>query len=188
MALESRFAPALSTVTVIAATIAAMAPTSATAGDDLALSVDAMAWLAGAWEGVGPNNYDGAEQTIAFWTAPAEGVMSWTFRYRTPENGHVHFAFHVVENTEDGVFSRGIHYGHDFKNYEDIHWTYKMTSASDTEIRFACIANCRGAKTLSFLRDGDNAFLEQYELEDETKPTAIFKYKRADRRRPSHIW
>ena len=164
--------------TLLAGLIVAIAPTTVSAEEAGDLNINAMAWLAGTWEGAGPNKYDGEEQTIAIWTAPVEGIMSWTFRYTTPENGHVHFAFHVVENTEEGVLSRGIHYGHDFKNYEDIHWTYKMTSASDTEVKFVCVENCRGAKTLSFLRDGNNAFLEKYELEDETKPAAVFRYQR----------
>ncbi len=153
--------------------------TGTVSAKDDKLSINDLAWIAGTWEGMGPDDYTGKEQTLAIWTPPKEGVMSWTFRYHTPKNGHVHFAFTVIEETDDGVFCRGIHHAPDFGNYEDTHWTYRMVSASNTEVRFECVENCRGAKALSFERTEDGRMLEKYELEDETRSPSVFRYRRA---------
>ena len=148
--------------------------------DDI-LSVNDLSWIVGTWEGFGPDDYSGAELTLSILTAPIEGVMSWSFRYHTPKDGHVHFAFTVIEDTEDGVIMRGIHYARDFRHYEDTHWIYRMTTVSATKARFECVESCRGAKSLTFEMIEEEIMIHEYELTDKTKPPSIFKYKRASR-------
>ena len=168
----------LKAILPIAAILGLCATSVSHATDNAAPSITQLSWIAGTWEGDGPNHYDGSERSIVFWTAPVEGVMSYTFRYHTPENGHVHFAYHVIEETEDGVFLRGIHYGRNFENFEETHWTYKMTDASATKSHFVCLENCRGAKDMTLELINENAFVQTYMLEDETKPPAIYTYAR----------
>ena len=168
----------LKAIIPIAVILGLLTPSAGQASDNQPLSINQLSWLAGTWEGDGPTHFDGSERSVVFWTEPLEGVMSWTFRYHTPENGHVHFAYHVIEETDEGVFLRGIHYGRNFENFEETHWTYKMTDASATKAHFICLKNCRGAKDMTLALTNENTFVQTYLLEDETKPPAIFKYAR----------
>ncbi len=163
---------------ITAAAISALAfPVSAQTSRPFTL--DAIAWIAGSWEGVGPNSYDGSEQVLSTWTPPKQGVMSYTFRYNTPADGHVHFAFHVLQETDEGVMWRGIHRAPDFTTYEDTHWTYRMVEADGNTVKFECLSGCRGAVSLTYEMKESGELQEQYKMLDETKPLSIFKYTRA---------
>ena len=165
------------TLFAAAALAALIASNLALAQEGGPLSVNDLSWIAGTWEGLGPDDYSGEEQALAIWTAPVEGVMSWTFRWHTPGNGHVHFAFTVLEDTDNGVLSRGIHHGRDFRPFEDARWMFRMTAASDTEVSFECIENCR-VKSLAFELTEEGLLLEKYRPLDETQPLSVFRYRR----------
>ncbi len=165
------------TTWVVMALVLGIASIPAEAQKDATPGLDDLAWIAGTWEGLGPDDYGGTQRALAIWTAPLEGTMSWTFRWHTPENGHVHFAFTVLEETDDGVFSRGIHHGPDFEPYEDAHWVFRMTAAGETRVTFQCVENCR-ARSLILELDEDGLLFEKYQPLDEAKPLSIFKYER----------
>ena len=154
------------------------ATTRVVAGDISGFTIDDIAWLAGSWKGVGPDDYSGKEQVIAIWTAPVEGVMSWTFRYHTPEDGHVHFAFTVIEAADGDVFSRGMHHGRDFETYEDRNWVFRLQSVTQSSAVFSCVSDCRGIKSLSFELKPDGTLLETYELNDPNAELSVFRYRR----------
>jgi hypothetical protein len=63
------------------------------------LSTSDIAWLSGHWEGVGDDGKTKGK-ALSIWTPPVEGSMSWTFRWHQAEQGHVHFAFSLLEETD----------------------------------------------------------------------------------------
>ncbi len=106
------------------------------------LSTSDIAWLSGHWEGVGDDGKTKGK-ALSIWTPPVEGSMSWTFRWHQAEQGHVHFAFSLLEETDDGVVYRGIHHGRNFETFEDAPWTFRLVEADETKAKFVCTANCR---------------------------------------------
>ena len=150
---------------------------SATSEEEKKFRLEDIAWISGAWEGVGPNDFESKEPIYSVWSSPIEGTLSWTFRYNTPETGHVHYAFTVVEETEDGVYARGIHFGRNFRNFEENNWVFKMVRATSNEVRFDCIENCR-VKSVSFELTAEGQMLEKYLTLTEPEKESIFSYKR----------
>ena len=150
---------------------------TAVANEENSFSLDDIAWIAGTWAGLGPNDYSGEELVYSVWTGPVGGTMSWTFRYYTPGNKHVHYAYTMLEETDGGVLSRGIHYGRDFKNFEKAAWVFQMTAATDTEVTFECIENCR-VKSVSFELTSEGLLLEKYRTLDDSELLPTFRYER----------
>lgn len=102
-------------------------------------SVSDLSWMEGVWSGSGPTGFDLETRATSILTAPIEGVLSWTFGWHTPENNHVHYAFHVLQDTGGGTILRGIHFAPSFTHYEDVPWQFRLTSARERWARFECI-------------------------------------------------
>lgn len=141
------------------------------------LSTSDIAWLAGYWEGIGD---DGETQgkALSVWTPPAEGTMSWTFRWHQAGQGQVHFAFSVFEETDDGVVYRGIHHGRNFETFEDAPWTFRLVEANEARATFVCIANCR-APGVEFTLLSDGRLRETWQPANNETPPFVVTYEPA---------
>jgi hypothetical protein len=138
-------------------------------------STSDIAWLAGHWEGIGD---DGETQgrALSVWTPPAEGTMSWTFRWHQAGQGHVHFAFSVLEETDDGVVYRGIHHGTDFETFEDAPWTFLLVEADEAKATFVCTENCR-APGVEFALLPDGSLRETWQPANDNAPPFVVTYE-----------
>ncbi len=133
-----------------------------------------IAWLAGHWKGVGDDGVmTGRADSI--WTAPAEGVMSLTFRWHRPEENHVHFAFSVIEKTHRGTYLRGIHHGRDFRTFEDNHWTMQLADFEANRARFVCVSHCR-ADSVEFELKLNGGLVESWRKEKDEDPVFVIEY------------
>ncbi len=139
--------------------------------------ISALAWLAGAWAGIGD---DGSTTGDAYsvWTAPVENVMSWTFRWHQADEEHVHFAFSVIEATGDDVFLRGIHHGRNFEPFEDVNWTMRLAELDGARARFDCVKNCRAA-SVEFALSDDGGLKESWRSTAGAEPGFVISYDRA---------
>lgn len=139
--------------------------------------IDDLAWLAGTWAGIGD---DGTTTGDAYsvWTGPVEGVMSWTFRWHQADKGHVHFAFSVIEVTDDDILLRGIHHGRDFEPFEEVNWTMWLAATDTAFARFDCVENCRAA-SVEFARQDDGGLKESWRSTAGAAPEFVINYRRA---------
>ena len=107
-------------------------------------------WLEGTW------HYDGAEgRGSSYFSAATLGSWSWTLRWEVPSDDHVHYAFSVVETSEEGTVLRGIHRGRDFRTFEDAPWELELIEEGANHFRFQCTSGCRAqGLVLERLDDG----------------------------------
>ncbi|MEM7282034.1 MAG: DUF6265 family protein [Pseudomonadota bacterium] len=134
-------------------------------------------WLAGHWMGIGDDGKTQG-QALSVFTPPAQAAMSWTFRWHMPAEQHVHFAFSVFEETDNGVFFRGIHHGKDYQAFEDAPWLFVLTKANETQAHFRCLENCR-APGVNFKQLPDGTLLETWEVSKSNTEPFTVTYKRA---------
>jgi hypothetical protein len=147
---------------------------------DVVGDIDELEWLAGEWIGEGQEGDTGEAEGAAhlYWTPPLEGSMSLFFTWHAAESGHVHYAVNVFQQTEDGIFGKGIHYGRDFENFEDHPWHLKATAVDKNVVVFECLEHCRSASVSFTLLE--NGVLEERWKPDrgENKPDWIVRYRR----------
>ena len=136
-------------------------------------TVDDLAWLAGVWRGQG----DGGGEALSTFSNPVDGSMSWVFRWNVPDDNHVHYAFTVYQDTDDGVTARGIHRGREFETFEKTHWTYALTSASVGEAVFSCVSKCR-ARSVTFHQLENGQLEESYTSLDGKERHFVVLYRR----------
>lgn len=143
------------------------------------LTSSTIEWLAGSWQGTWDDDgTEGDGRVFSHWSAPVEGVFSWTFRYHQPHKGHVHFAFSVFEETQEGVVGRGIHHGRDFRTFEQNPWEFRLARASERMAEFVCTKHCRGAAVLLEL-DDDGRLRESWTSLGSDTPILRAVYERA---------
>jgi hypothetical protein len=143
--------------------------------DDVAVDISNVMWLAGTWTGVGDDG-EMTGEAESTWTGPVEGVMSWTFRWHRAEGKHVHFAFSVVEESDDGVLLRGIHHGRNFDSFEDTNWTMRLVQADVSFARFVCVSNCRAA-SVEFTLLPNGSLKEAWRTNADAEPGFVINYR-----------
>lgn len=141
--------------------------------------ISQLAWLSGAWIGEGRGGDDGKVEGVArvYWTPPLDGVISNFFTWNKPAEGHVHHAISVFHANDGAVLGKGIHYGRDFKTFEDKPWNLRLISATGASVEFQCFENC-SASNLTYKLIGGGRLEERWSHADESIPDWIVVYRR----------
>ena len=138
-------------------------------------------WFQGEWAGVGREGEDGevaGNARLHVFLAP-EGVLATTFEWRNPADNHIHYAFTVFHETDEGVTGRGIHHGRDFETFEDHPWEFRAVSLSSGQAVFECVAHCR-AKSVTYKLLENGSLEERWTPLKESDPVFIVHYKRSN--------
>lgn len=138
--------------------------------------LDDLQWLAGQWNGIGKAGSTKG-QALSIFTKPRQGAMSWTFRWVQPEDNHIHFAFSVIEQTQDGVFYRGIHHGRDFETFEDHPWRFVLADLGPNWATFQCLEHCR-APGVRFELTPEDQLIETWGVNKPEEPPFVIKYQK----------
>jgi len=164
---------------VFGSVVTAAIVVSAPAHTQQPISVNNMGWLAGEWIGDGRSGDNGSPTGIArlYWTPVIADVISSTFTWHDGGDDHVHYAFSVFRQVEDGVEGAGIHYGADFETFEDAPWRFQALEISDTRVMFECISNCR-ANSVTFTLLENDALEGRWDPVNGSDPDWITRYRR----------
>lgn len=181
MTLVSRPVPALALILVIALAMPAAgqeeAPPPAPAPTHgAAPGLDAVAWLAGSWEGE-----VGDDPLMEAWLPPVEGTMVGLFRW---EKGGRVFLYELMRlaETPDGLTLEIKHFGGDFTGWEEKDEAALFDLVEVTAEGKAVFAE-RGDDVehtrVTYRPDGDDAMVATFEETRNGKPVLLtFRYRR----------
>ena len=155
----------------------------AAAADENRLSV--LDWFQGEWTGAGREGEEGEVEGLAklYVSLAPEGVLAATFQWRNPADNHIHYAFTVFQETDDGVTGRGIHHGRDFETFEDHPWEFKAVALTPTKAAFDCVVHCR-AKGVVYKLLEDGSLEERWTPLKKDDPDFIVVYHRSSDETP----
>lgn len=175
-----RSAESLAPAVLLALVLAVAAPPAggqdAPAAPGPATGLDAVAWLAGAWEGA-----LGDDPVTEAWFPPADGTMVGLFRWEKGGKVYLYELMRLAE-TPDGVTLEIKHFGGDFTGWEEKDEAALFDLVEVTPAGKAVFAE-RGDEAehtrVTYRHEGEDAMVATFEETRNGQPVLLtFRYRR----------